>query len=172
MPMTDYQTATDAQVEAAYAILREEAALPFSVSVRDYIPTSHYEERDLARLKTADLAAEQKNRDFARSIVEAALNASSSAVRELIEAAKDRLLRPSWGDSEKRLEAAVRAFDGDFRVHPERCGWRPAPNPNPSPHRPPDPPVACGQLKGHDGPHRTWQGAIIVDRFGSDKTDV
>ena len=92
------------------------------------------------------------------------------AVHELIEAAKDRLLRPSWGDSEKRLEAAVKAFDDDFRVHPERCRWRPAPHPNP-PAGPPAPPVACGQLKGHDGPHRTWRGAVIVDRFGPTSKD-
>lgn len=71
---------TEAQVDAAYAVLRQEIVMPYEADVHDYIvsedePSGEEREEALAKLRAADEDAERKNRDLVRRAVKAALEA-------------------------------------------------------------------------------------------------
>jgi hypothetical protein len=77
--MDDREDITDAQVDAALAVLSEEMTLPYGACVAHYVSAdSRGEERarQLAALRAADEEAEVKNRAVVRRVLQAAKEAS------------------------------------------------------------------------------------------------
>lgn len=69
---------TEAQIDAAYRVLRQEIIMPHWADIHDYIvsedePSGEEREKALARLRAADEEAERENRDIVRRALRAAL---------------------------------------------------------------------------------------------------
>jgi hypothetical protein len=73
---------TEAQIDAALEVLREEVPMPYAASIDDFIasptdpPRGPARDAALAALRSADEEAEAKNRDLVRRALVAALNAN------------------------------------------------------------------------------------------------
>lgn len=77
--MGDHEDFTDAQVDAALAVLGEEMDLPYMARIANYVtPDSEGDERaqQLAALRAADEEAEAQNRALVRRALQAAKEAS------------------------------------------------------------------------------------------------
>jgi len=75
---------TDAQIDAAFAVLSAEVMMPYAADVSDYIsspsdpPAGLKRDEALAALRAADEQAEEQNRAVVRRALTAALNADAS----------------------------------------------------------------------------------------------